>query len=100
MYIGLKLTIMNKKKYVLKYEIILEGADPIKGKEINIKNCFNEFNAKVRLEGYLKKKYVNFKSLVVTECKEDIMGIFGDMFSKDGNDIFSQFGDIFGTTKG
>ena len=90
---------MNKKKYVLKYEIILEGADSIKGKEINIKNCFNAFNAKVRLEGYLKKKYSNFKSLVVTECKEDIMGIFGDMFSKNGDDIYSQFGDIFGTKK-
>ena len=50
---------MQKKKYVLKYEILLEGADPIKNKEINIKNCFNEFNAKTRLEGYLKKKYKN-----------------------------------------
>ena len=89
---------MQKKKYVLKYEIFLEGAEPIKDKEIKISNCFNEFNAKVRLGDYLKKKYKNFKNLVVTECKEDydLGGIFGDQFGDQFGDLFAG-GNLFGS---
>ena len=47
----------------------------------------SEVHAQVRLENYLKEKYINFKKLIVKECKEDFMGM---------SDIFSQFGDIFG----
>lgn len=74
------------KKYVIKYRVLLEGAEPLENKEIKIANCMSSFHAQVRLEEYLKKKYINFKQLVVKECKEDY----------DLNNIFSQFGDIFG----
>jgi hypothetical protein len=74
------------KKYVIKYRVLLEGAEPLENKEMKISNCMSSFHAQVRLEEYLKKKYINFKQLIVKECKEDY----------DLNNIFSQFGDIFG----
>jgi hypothetical protein len=74
------------KKYRIKYRVILEGASPLEDKEIKIDKCMSSLHAQVRLEDYLKKKYINFKQLIVTECKEAL----------DMNDVFSQFGDIFG----
>jgi len=74
------------KKYVIKYRVLLEEADPLENKEIKIANCMSGVHAQIRLEDYLKKKYINFKKLIVIECKEDY----------DLNNIFSQFGDIFG----
>lgn len=76
------------KKYVVKYEVILEGSDPLKDKEIKIDNCMSSFHAQVRLEEYLQKKYINFKKLIVYSCRED--NPFGF------EDIFQNFGDIFG----
>jgi hypothetical protein len=75
-----------KKKYRIKYQVLLEGSPTLGGKEIKIDNCLSGIHAQVRLEDYLKKKYINFKQLVVLECKEDL----------DLNDLFSAFGDIFG----
>jgi len=77
---------MNKE-YRIKYVIHLEGVTSLKGKEIKIKNCMSSLHAQIRLEEFLKKKYINFKQLEVNECKEE----------NNFNDIFSQFGDIFGT---
>jgi hypothetical protein len=74
------------KKYIIKYEIVLEGADTLKGKEIKVDKCLSGVQAQVRLEDYLKRKYINFKQLIVNECKEE----------NNFDDIFSQFGDIFG----
>jgi len=73
------------KKYRIKYRVILEGASPLENKEIKIDKCMSSVHAQVRLEDYLKKKYINFKQLVVSECKEDL----------DFDKIFTQFGDIF-----
>ena len=83
------------KKYKIKYKVILEGADPLEDKEIKIDNCMGGFHAQVRLEEYLKKKHTNFKQLMVFECSEVTKTLFGDL---DGNmdNLFSQFGDIFG----
>lgn len=74
------------KKYRIKYRVLLEGSDPLENKEIKIDHCMSSFHAQVRLEDYLKKRYINFKQLIVEECKEDM----------DFNNIFSSFGDIFG----
>lgn len=83
---------MNKK-YIIKYKIILEDSEPLDNKEIKISNCMSSFHAQVRLEEYLQKKYINFKKLIVYECKEDILAQFGDMFgSSNFNDIFKRFG--------
>ena len=85
---------MNKK-YRIKYKVILEGADPLLDKEIKVDNCMSGVDAQVRLEGYLKKKYINFKQLIVFECTEVMKTQFGDL---DGNfgDIMNQFNDLFG----
>ena len=81
---------METKKYILKYEIYLIDSEPLLDKEIKISNCENELQAKFRLEDYLKRKYVNFKSLVVKSCKEkfDLEDAF--KFSQT-----SEFADIF-----
>jgi hypothetical protein len=83
------------KKYIIKYEIILDGASPLKDKEIKINNCCNGVHAQVRLEEYLKKKYINFKQLVVVECKEDPLAMFSNLFgspSSDFGDLLKGFG--------
>lgn len=74
------------KKYVIKYRIIFDDGNTLENKEIKIAKCYTGVMAQIRLEDYLKRKYINFKKLEVTECKEDV--------SLD--DFFSQFGDIFG----
>lgn len=75
---------MNKK-FIIKYKILLEDADSIDNKEIKISNCISSFHAQARLEEYLEKKYINFRQLIVYECREDwdINNIFGDMFGDD-----------------
>jgi len=74
------------KKYIIKYEIVFDDDNTLKGKEIKVSNCLSGVQAQVKLEDYLKRKYINFKQLIVTECKEE----------SQLHDLFSQFGDIFG----
>jgi hypothetical protein len=88
---------MNKR-YRIKYKVLLDGADPLEDKEIKIDNCMSGVHAQVRLEEYLKKKYINFKQLIVFECTEVMKTQFGDL-DGDFGDIFNQFGDIFGGMK-
>ena len=77
------------KTYNVKYEIELTNDKIIHSKEINVKNCENGVHAQIKLEGYLKKKYSNFKKMVVHSCNEDVMSAFNEMFgnimSGDGN---------------
>lgn len=87
--------LVGNKKFVIKYEIILEGASPLKDKEIKVDKCMSSFHAQVKLEEYLKKKYINFKQLIVHSCNEDYLSNLGDF-----GDIMNQFGDIFGGKKG
>ena len=87
---------MNKK-YVIKYRIIFVDDSTLEDKEIKISNCQNGVQAQVRLEDYLKRKYGNFKQLIVSDCKEepamsDIFSQFGDIFGGKGNDFGSMFG--------
>lgn len=55
---------------------------PLVDKEIKVKNCMSSVQAQVKLEEYLKKKYKNFKQLIVENCKEDfdILNMFEDIF--------------------
>jgi hypothetical protein len=79
-------------KYRIKYRIILDGAGPLENKEIKIDKCMSSLHAKIRLEEYLKKKYINFKELIVTECKEE-----REYNPENLDELFSCFGDIFGS---
>lgn len=76
---------MNKT-YLVKYRVILEGSNPIEDKETKVKNCFSGVQAQIKLEEYLKKKYIDFKQLIVSECNEDL----------NMENLFNQFGDQFG----
>jgi len=49
---------------------------------MKIKNCMSEIHSKVKLEDFLKKKYSNFKSVVIYKCTNDILGLFS-MMGKD-----------------
>jgi hypothetical protein len=71
------------KKYRIKYKIIFDNDEILENKEIKVDKCYTGVEAQVRLEDYLKRKYINLKKLIVTECKEEPA------------DLFSQFGDIF-----
>jgi hypothetical protein len=84
---------MENKTFIIKYEIILVNS-VIKNKEIKVYHCFNSVGAQCKLEKYLQKNHEDFKQLIVHSCKEDIMGIFDDMFNNlfDGNDFFTACG--------
>lgn len=59
------------------------------GKEILIKNCWGELHAKIKLEGFAKKKYgVEFSYIVVKTCSE-----------QNSNDPNALINDIFGNNK-
>ncbi len=75
------------KKYVIKYRIIFDDDSTLEDKEIKVDNSMTGVQAQIKLEDYLKRKYINFKQMIVLECKAE--------FTLD--DMFSQFGDIFGS---
>ena len=87
--------LVGDKKFIIKYEIVLDGAPNMKDKEIKVDKCMSSFHAQVKLEEYLKKKYINFKQLIVYSVTEDYLSNLGDF-----GDIFNQFGNIFGNPKG
>lgn len=84
---------MQYKTFLVKYEIQFKDGSGLLGKEMKIKNCLSGVQAQVRLEEYLKKKYPNFKALIVNKCTEDFMGVFDNMFGASGG---NPFGDVFG----
>ena len=71
--------VMNKITYTIEYGVYF-GANSYESHVINIKNCMSEMHAKVKLEGYLRKKYPTFSSLVVYRCDKSIMDMFSDIF--------------------
>lgn len=79
-------------KFTIKYEIYFIDGSTLSNKEINVDHCFNILEAQCRLENYLKKKYPNFRQLVVFSCKPyDPIdnGMFGDMFGKEFGNLFN-----------
>ena len=83
------------KTFVIKYEIQFQDGSGLLGKEIKVKNCLSSLQAQSRLEDYLKRKYSNFKALVVNHCSED-MESFLNGFA--GNNPFvtnEKFNDLF-----
>jgi hypothetical protein len=104
--------IIIMETYNIKYEIHLTDGSAIRDKEMNVKNCTNGVGAQVKLENLLKKKYSNFKQLIVHSCKEDVMSMFNGMFgmggdgsptaggSPFGGSTSNPFGDIFGDLLG
>jgi RecB family endonuclease NucS len=70
--------------YIVDYGIYFKD-NRYQSHTIKVKNCLSELQAKIRLEGYLKRKHANFDKLVVYKCTTDIFdicGIFGKGFKK------------------
>jgi len=80
----------NKKTFLIEYTVVFNNGSN-ENHTIKAKNCLSELQAKVSLEDYLKKKYSNFKQLIVISCKDNSLSdIFGG---------FNGFNDIFGFGK-
>ena len=77
-----------KKNYLIKFTVKDKNGIIIKSGKIRAKNRYSEIDAKCKLEEFMKKKYINFGSLIVHNCIEDniMNSIFGDWF-KDGNPL-------------
>lgn len=78
------------KKYRIKYKIVFDNDEVLEDKEIKVDKCYTGVEAQVKLEDYLRRKYINFKQLIVTECKEEPLL----------DDLLSQFEDLFGGSMG
>ncbi len=79
---------MDKKIYMINYTVINNQGIVIKTGLIKVKNKANEFEAKCGLEVFLKKKYKDFGSLQIQNCKckhENPFGVgnpLADFFNK------------------
>lgn len=66
--------------FIIDYYVVL-NTETVYNKQIKVKNKDNEFIAKCSLEDYLKRKYgTNFKQLVITNCRKDILESFNQIF--------------------
>lgn len=85
------------KTFIIKYEIHFFNTPTMFNKEIKVKNCMSDLHSKIKLETWIKSKHSDFQFLVINSCKEEDLGVFGDIF-KDGtfNNIF---GNLFGGKK-
>lgn len=70
------------KTFIINYIAYDLQGNTIKHGVIKAKNKNNEFEAKVKLEQYLEKKYPNFGRLVINECfpENPFSDIFGNIF--------------------
>ena len=79
---------MAIKTFRIKYTVhFTDGSFNVK--EIKVKRCLSEMEAKVKLNKYLIKQNKNFKSLVVNSCVEDILSKFEDMFGTGTSNPFA-----------
>jgi hypothetical protein len=71
---------MNRKTYIIDYSAYDIDGILLKTGTIKVKNRVMEIDAKVSLEGYLRRKIPNFHRMVVTGCREDSPWFFGELF--------------------
>jgi len=89
-----------KKTFLITFKAYNASGVIIKEGTFKCKNQVNELGAKCNFESYLEKKYPGFSTLVITECKEDIIGAFENMFGMNSSNPFSgkggqDFGNLF-----
>lgn len=78
---------MEHKNYIIDYTVRDKSGDIIKHGKMKVKNKKDSFEAQIKLEAYLKKKYFNFSQLIVNKCSVEnpLSSIFGDIFSNKDN---------------
>ena len=67
------------KTYIINYRIHTTSGTYHPNPE-KVKDCMNELFAKLKLEKIVQPKYVGYVRMEVISCKEDIFGLFGDIF--------------------
>ena len=78
------------KSYRIKYEVHCR-LENFFGKEIVVKNCYSEVQAKYKLGAYCEKKYgVEFECVkFISVTEETFEGLFNDIFGDNAvNDLF------------
>lgn len=73
---------MKTKTFLIDYSLFNANEIEIKTGTFKVKNCFTEIQAKVRLETYLKNRFINARRMVIHSCVEE--------------SAFSMLTDIFG----
>lgn len=70
-----------KREFTIKYTIYSINNQVLKEGTTKVKNCVNEFEAKCKLENYLKKKYPKFNKLVIHKCTDNsLLGMFENLY--------------------
>jgi hypothetical protein len=80
-----------KQTYLITYKAYDANGKIIKNGQFRVKNQENELGAKINFEKFLEKKYPTFTTLVITECKIDVMNQFNDLFGMGNSNPFSKF---------
>ena len=77
--------------FIIQYTVLDTYGNTLKTGVIRALRKANSFDAQVKFEEYLKKKYSNFDRLIVHACREE--NIFDQMLGADNpfNDLFKGF---------
>ena len=65
--------------YIMDYTIF-DNNRIVRSGKIRVSNKMDEIDAKIKLEGYLRKHYV-FTNLVIHNCSKDDLSFLEDMFN-------------------
>jgi hypothetical protein len=73
---------MTYRNYIIEYTAKAKNGAVLKSGKIRAKNRLSEFEAQVKFEELLKKKYSDFGQLIVHKCYVDnpLSSIFCDIF--------------------
>jgi hypothetical protein len=76
---------MTYRNYIIEYTAKAKNGAVLKSGKMRAKNRLSEFEAQVKFEDWLKKKYPDFGQLIVHKCYVDnpLSSIFGDILGKD-----------------
>lgn len=74
------------KTFIIDYRIHCRNGDTFHPAKMKVKNCTNEFFAKVKLEKHIEGKYDGYLWMEIIDCREDIVGMqwFNDIFKGKG----------------
>jgi hypothetical protein len=76
---------MTYRNYIIEYTAKAKNGAVLKSGKMRAISRLSAFEAQVKFEDFLKKKYPNFGQLIVHKCYVDnpLSSIFGDILGKD-----------------
>jgi len=75
---------MKEEAFIIDYKIFHTDGTSNHPPKMRVRHCMGELHAKIKLEGYMKKKYPLFRRLEVLSCMNDnpLSNLF-DMFGSN-----------------